>query len=423
MKKWIRRLFWIVPVLLVGAGILVSLRPKPVPVETTTLALQPLRVTVSGEGKTRVKDRYVVMAPVHGNLARIELRPGDSVDDGTTLATIEPIAPPLLDPRQRSELAARAQAAEAAARQASAAVSRAQAAAKFAKRDLERVRSLAQQGTLSKADLETAELAAETATKDLESAEFGVRVAKHERDMAKAALERSDRSTPDGGESEGKGKSKSKRERKDEAASGEEGGVEQLSLYSPVAGRVLQIVRTSEGVVNPGEPLLELADLNAIEIVLDVLTTEAVRITAGDKATLLRWGGEGPLHGRVRLVEPAAFTKVSALGVEEQRVNVVIDIEEPPEDRPRLGDGFALDVEVTVWETPSALTVPLSALFRDTEGWNLFVVEDGAAALRQVEIGQRNDFDVQIMSGVDAGETVILHPGDRIHDGTLVATE
>ena len=418
MKKWIRRLFWIVPVLLVGAGILVSLRPKPVPVETTTLQAGPMRVTVSGEGKTRVKDRYVVMAPVHGNLARIELRAGDPVDDGTALATIEPIAPPLLDPRQRSELAARAQAAEAAARQASAAVSRAQAAARFAKRDLERVRTLTQQGTLSKADLESAELGAETATKDLESAEFGLRVAKHERDMAQAALERTDRSPAVDAKAKAHGKDKTKT--KPEASAPAE--IEQLALYSPVAGRVLQIVRMSEGVVNPGEPLLELADLNALEIVLDVLTTEAVQITAGDRATLLRWGGEGPLHGRVRLVEPAAFTKVSALGVEEQRVNVVIDIEEPPEDRPRLGDGFSLDVEVTVWESPSTLTVPLSALFRDSEGWSAFVVEDAVAALRRVEIGRRNDFDVQILSGLDAGDTVILHPGDRIHESTLVTT-
>jgi HlyD family secretion protein len=410
MKKWIRRLFWIVPVLLVGVAILVSLRPKPVPVETTTLELQRMRVTVSGEGKTRVKDRYVVMAPVHGNLARIELRPGDPVDDGTVLATIEPIAPPLLDPRQRSELAARAQAAEAAARQASAAVSRAQAASRFAKRDLERIRTLAQQGTLSRADLEAAELTAETATKDLESAEFGLRVSKHERDMAKAALERTDRSPLPNAKD------------KPKAAPTAPAEIEQLSLHSPISGRVLKLVRDSEGVINPGEPLLELADLNALEIVLDVLTTEAVQITSGDRATLLRWGGEGPLHGRVRLVEPAAFTKVSALGVEEQRVNVVIDIEEPPEDRPRLGDGFALDVEVTVWESPSTLTVPLSALFRDAEGWNLFVVSEGTAALRRVEIGKRNDFDVEILSGVEAGETVILHPGDRVHDGTLVTT-
>lgn len=407
MKKWLRRLFWIVPVLLVAAGVIVSMRPKPVAVETTTVTSGPLEVTVSGEGKTRVKDRYTVMAPVHGNLARIELQPGDPVDEGDVLAGIEPIAPPLLDPSQRKELAARAQASEAAARQASAAVARAKAALRFATGDLDRIRTLAKQGTLSRAELDTAELAAETAKKDLESAEFGARVARHERDVAKAALERSNVT---GG---------TRPSRKADA--GEPGTVEHLQLHSPVDGRVLQILRKSEGVVNPGEPLLELADLNALEIVLDVLTTEAVQITPGDRATLRRWGGEEPLHGRVRMVEPAAFTKVSALGVEEQRVNVVIDIEEPPSDRPRLGDGFALDVDVTVWETPSTLVLPLSALFRDAEGWSCYVVVGDRARLRRVEVGRRNDFVVEIASGLEDGEVVVLHPGDRVRDDTLVA--
>ena len=418
MKKWLRRLFWLVPLVLVVVGVVVSMRPKPVAVESTTVASAPMRVTVSGEGKTRVQDKYVVLAPVHGNLARVELHAGDAVEEGTVLATIEPIAPPLLDPLQRRELEERASASAAAARQAVASVARAENDARFAVRDLERVRALYEQGSLSRADLDTAELASARAAKEAESARFGARVARHEREMAKAAL---DRAGVVAGDKSDKTEPGEARKRKGEPA-GEAEGVraEVLQIRAPVAGKVLRILRNSEGVVQPGEALLEVADLAALEIVLDVLTTDAVRITAGDDVDLLRWGGEGPLHGRVRLVEPAAYTRVSALGVEEQRVNVIIDIVEPVEQRPRLGDGFALDVEVVVWRREQALVLPLSALFRDEEGWSCYVIEGGLAVPRRLEVGQRNDFEVEVLGGVSEGEEVILHPGDRVREGTMV---
>lgn len=405
MKKWLRRLFWLVPLALVVAAVVLSMRPKPVAVETTTVAAAPMRVTVSGEGKTRVQDKYVVLAPVHGNLARIGLHAGDPVEEGVVLATIEPIAPPLLDPLQRRELAARASASAAAARQAAASVSRADNDVRFAKRDLERVRRLVQQGSLSTADLDTAELAAARATKEAESARFGARVARHEREMAEAALARA-------GHAAGADDAK--------APGDAEARAEVLQIHAPVAGKVLRILRSDEGVVQPGEALLEVADLADLEIALDVLTTDAVRITAGDEVELVRWGGEGPLHGRVRLVEPAAYTKVSALGVEEQRVDVIIDIVEPVEQRLRLGDGFALDVEVIVWRREQTLVLPLSALFRDAEGWRCYVVEAGLAVPRRLEIGERNDFEVEVLGGVTEGEVVILHPGDRVREGTMV---
>lgn len=411
MKKWLRRLFWLVPLALVVVAVVLSTRPKPIAVEATTVATAPMRVTVSGEGKTRVQDKYVVLAPVHGNLGRIELHAGDAVEEGMVLATIEPIAPPLLDPLQRRELEARASASAAAARQAAASVARAENDARFATRDLERVRSLFQQGSLSRADLDTAELAATRAAKEAESARFGARVARHEREMAKVAFERA---ALVAGEDPGSGK------KPKAGATTETAHAEALQLHAPVAGKVLRVLRNDEGVVQPGAALLEVADLAALEIVLDVLTTDAVRIAAGDDVELLRWGGEGPLHGRVRLVEPAAYTKVSALGVEEQRVDVIIDILEPVQQRPRLGDGFALDVEVIVWRRDQALVLPLSALFRDEEGWSCYVIEAGLAVPRRVRIGQRNDFEVEVLEGVSEGEQVILHPGDRVHEGTLV---
>lgn len=417
MKKWLRRLFWLVPLALVVAAVALSMQPKPVAVETTTVAIAPMRVTVSGEGKTRVQDKYVVLAPVHGNLGRIELHAGDAVEEGTVLATIEPIAPPLLDPLQRRELEERAAASAAAARQAAASVGRAENNARFAARDLERVRTLHQQGSLSRADLDTAELAAKQAAKEAESARFGARVAKHEREMAKAAAERAGLVVAS---DDGQPKPKAGGAAKAAGGAAEAGRAEVLQIRSPVAGKVLRILRNSEGVVQPGEQLLEVADLAALEIVLDVLTTDAVRIATGDDVELLRWGGEGPLHGRVRLVEPAAYTKISALGVEEQRVNVIIDIIEPVDQRPRLGDGFALDVEVIVWRREQALVLPLSAMFRDEEGWSCYVLENGLATARRLEIGERNDFEVEVLGGVSEGEVVILHPGDRVREGTMV---
>ncbi len=418
MKKWLRWIFWISLVAVVAVAIGLSTRPKPAAVETTEAATGPMRVTVGGRGRTRVQDQYVVNAPVHGNLERIELHAGDPVDEGDVLARIEAIAPPLLDQTQRQELAARAEASGAAERQASAGVARADSRLKFAKKDLARVRSLFDDGTMSRAELEAAELDAETARKDLESAKFGARVAKHEKSMAEAALARANRQPAD----EGKPKTKTKIEPEGEGDR-KPANIDELSIVAPVEGRVLKIVRKSEGVVQPGEPLLEVADLRALEVVVDLLTTDAVKVTQGDEVELLRWGGEGPLHGRVRLIEPAAFTRVSALGVEEQRVNVIIDLDEPPEERPRLGDGFALDAEIVVWSQPEVLKLPLSALFRDSEGWNCYVVEGGVAKRRPVELGQRNDFEVQITSGVTAGEQVVLHPSDRISDGTQVTTE
>lgn len=397
MKKWIGRSILVIILVAIVAGVVYSMRPKPTAVDVVTVASGPLKVTVDGEGRTRVKDRYVIMSTVHGDLARIELEVGDEVTEQTIVARIEPTAPPLLDARQREELKAQERASAAAARQAKATMARAEAAAAHARRELESAKRLLASGTLSARELDAAELDADVAVKDLDSARFGARVAEYEHDMAKAATGRVD------------GTAKITMPQ------------QPLDIHAPIAGKVLHIVRTSEGVVQPGESLVEVADATALEVVLDVLTAEAVEITVGDAVEITQWGGEEPLHGHVVLIEPAAFTKVSALGVEEQRVNVIVELEEPPETWNRLGDGFRVEAAVTIWEADSVLAVPVSALFRVDGAWAVFVARDGVAEVRTLTTGRRNDFDIQVESGVEAGEQIIVHPSDAIADGSLVA--
>jgi HlyD family secretion protein len=397
MKKWIGRSILIVIVLAVIVGVVYSMRPKPTAVDVVTVASGPLKVTVDGEGRTRVKDRYVIMSTVHGDLARIELEVGDEVTEQTIVARIEPTAPPLLDARQREELKAQERASGAAARQAKATMARAEASAAHARRELESAKRLFTAGTLSARELEDAELDADVAQKDLDSARFGARVAQYEHDMAKVAT----------GRVEGTAKGAAP--------------LASLDIHSPIAGKVLHIVRMSEGVVQPGEALVEVADPTALEVVLDVLTAEAVEITVGDAVEITQWGGEQPLQGHVVLIEPAAFTKVSALGVEEQRVNVIVELDDPPESWSRLGDGFRVEAAVTIWQAEGVLAVPISALFRVDGSWAVFVVRDGVAEVRTLTTGRRNDFDIQVESGVDAGEQIIVHPSDAIVDGSLVA--
>jgi HlyD family secretion protein len=387
--KWLKLTVVVVLVAAVLAAIVAALLPKPVPVETATVEQGPLRVTIDEDGRTRVQDRYVITSPLAGNVARIELEPGAAVKDGDVLARIEPIPPPLLDARAKSELQARVQVSEASLRQSNAAIARAETRATFTKKQVERLRSLGV--NVSSEELDTAELDAATATKERESAKFAARVAQHELEMSKAALARSGESS-----------------------------TENFEIRSPIVGSVLKILRESEGVVNPGEPLMEVADPRALEIVVDVLTSDAVEITPGDPVVIERWGGEGELAGHVRLVEPSAFTKVSSLGVEEQRVNVIVALDDPYETWRALGDGYAVETAIVVWEDQSAVQVPTSALVRTVEGWSVFVMEDGVARAQAVTVGRRGMRSVQVTQGVSPGQTVIVHPTDRVKDGVKV---
>jgi HlyD family secretion protein len=340
-----------------------------------------------------VKDRYVLSAPLTGNVARMELDPGDAVDEGAVLARIVPIEPPLMDARSRAQAVAQVAAAQAAARQARATMDRISAAADFARREAERQTRLHAQGTVSELARERAELERRTSEEDASSASFAVRVADYEVRVAQAALNRR------------------------AARPGED---EQLEVASPVAGTVLRVIQESEGVVAAGTPLVEVGDASALEIVVDVLTSDAIHIQPGARARLDRWGGEGALNGHVRIVEPSAYTRISALGVEEQRVNVVIDIDDPYERWQALGDGYRVEAHIIVAEKERVLRVPASAVFRQAEGWAVFEVRDGHARLSPVEIGLRNSFEVEISAGLDEGARVVLHPSDQVKDGVAV---
>ncbi len=368
--------------LLAGLGVWALLRPAPIQVETALAVRRLLQVTVDEEGETRVRDRYVVAAPVAGRVARITLREGDAVRVGTVVARVFP-AP--LDPRTRDQAAARLGAVEDARRAADAAALQARAAHQQAHRSWERARQLAAQNLIAAEERERAELEETTRARELESAEFRAQGAAHEVDLARAAL----------------------------AADGQP-----IAIRSPVAGRVLRVPEPSERVVLAGTPLLEVGDPSTLEIVADLLSAEAVKVRPGAPILIEGWGGAGTLRGRLRVVEPSAFTKVSALGVEEQRVNVIGDFVDPPG---ALGDRYRVEIRIVVWQGDSVLTVPASALFRRGDGWGVFLVERGRARQRDVVVGHRTPFDAEIVAGVRQGDVVIRHPSDRVAEGVKVA--
>lgn len=407
MRLLKRILLILLGVAVIGAIVYATL-PKPVEVDVAEVERGSMTVRVEGDGQTRVRDRYEITSPLYGNLARIELDPGDDVEAGTVLARITPLEPPLLDARSSAELEARAKAAAASKAQSEAAVARAESSLDFAQRDLDRIRTLAAQGTLSQAELEQAELEAKQAAKALESARFGVRVARYELEMAKAAV----------GRVEDGRKGEKKKGKKPEAKDGEAELGPGLEIKAPLDGRILRIFREHEGVVNPGESLLELGDPSNLEIVVDVLTEDAVEIRPGAPVVIERWGGDERLHGRVRLVEPSAYTKLSALGVEEQRVNVIVDITEPPGQWEGLGDGYRVEVGITTWQDDDVIKVPAGALHRHGDRWATFVLEDeGVVREQTVEVGRRSGLEVEIVEGLEPGQTVIVYPSDRVFDG------
>jgi len=397
--KWIKRVLAVAFVVAVVAGLVYSFLPKPMLVDARTVEVGPMEVTVDEDGRTRVIDQYVVSAPLSGNLARIELRAGDEVKAGDVIARIEPAVAPLMDARSVAETQARLRAAEAAVRQAKATTRRAEVARNFADGKLEDAQALARRGSVSRTALEEAKVEAKSREQELTSARFGERVAKGEVEMARAVLRRIDRRGEDGnGEAE----------------------EDAFEVIAPASGRVLEVAQTSEGPVAAGQPLLEIADPSHLEVVADVLTTDAVQISAGDRVYLDGWGGEMRLDGRVRLVEPSAFTRVSALGVEEQRVNVLIDLAGDPAVRTALGDGYRVEVGVVIWSEEAVTRVPVSALFRDGEGWGAFVVEDGRATTRSVQVGRRHGLVAQVLEGLREGDRVIVHPDEAIADGVQV---
>jgi HlyD family secretion protein len=362
------------------ALIVLGLRPKPAQVETARVAVGPLRTTVSEEGKTRIRQRYVVAAPVTGQLRRIPYKPGAEIAAEAVAAEIDPLPSSPLDARNRALAEARRDAA-------SVLLEKARTAHDLARSELRRLDQMFAAKTISPQDLESAQMRETAAAREVASAQGALNQAVAELDVFAPA-----------------GKSA--------------GGT--ITVRAPVGGRVLRVFQESERAVTSGTPLLEIGDPTDLEVVVEMLSRDGAAIPPGTPALLEQWGGPVPLEGRVRLVEPAAFTKISALGVEEQRVNVVVDITTPLEQRRSLGDNFRVEARVVVWEDARALKAPSSALFRRGGDWAAFVLRDGQARLVPVKAGRSSGPETQIISGLKEGDEVILYPGDRVKDGQRV---
>jgi HlyD family secretion protein len=380
--------------ILIVAGLLaVSLWPQTVAVDVATVSRGPLVVTIDEEGETRVHHRFVVSAPVAGRILRIELRPGDRVVKGETIVARMLADPPsLLDQRSRAEAEAAVKAAQSSLGSARAEARRAETAQALAASELERERELDRAGLTTRQSLDARVAEARAADEALRAAEFTVAGATAELARARARL------MPP---------TASERER-------------ELSITAPVTGVVLRRLRESEAVVPAGEPLVELADPTELEIVTDLLSTDAVRVRPGMRASIEQFGGEQPLAARVRLVEPAGFTKISALGVEEQRVNVILDFDDLAAASRELGDAFRVEARIVVWEAESVVKVPTGALFRTGTEWAAYVVEGARAREAAVEIGQRTPQEAEVLTGLSEGQIVVLHPADTLTDGVRV---
>jgi len=379
--------------IVIGSLTAVALWPSAVKVEVAAVSRGPLAVTIDEEGRTRVRDRFVVTAPVTGRVLRIELEPGDRVVRGDIVARVQPASPPLLDARSRAEALATVESAQATLGHARAEEQRARAALAQAQRELARTGRLTTAGITTMQDLDAREADALVAEEAVNAAAFAVHAASAEVERAKARA-----ATPVGA-----------------------GGGATVVVKAPVNGVVLQRLRESESVVPAGEPLVEIGDPRQIEIVTDLLSTDAVRVKPGARATVEQWGGESALAATVRRIEPAGFTKVSALGVEEQRVNVVLDFADGDEDSPLLGDAYRVETRIVMWEAANVLKVPTNALFRDNTQWAVYVASGGRARRTIVEIGHQAAQEAEVLDGVSEGASVIVHPGDLVRDGTRIA--
>jgi HlyD family secretion protein len=409
-----RRWLWIAAAALALLGLVRAFAPEPVLVDTALVARGRLAVTLDDDGRTRVRERYTVSAPIQGRLLRTTLDPGDPVRAAeSVVAEFAPVAPTLLDARSRAEAQARMLRAEARMREAQALREQAEADLKFAQAELARVRELRERDIQPLAAVEKAEREERRANEGLRASSFGVQVARFELEQARASVGEGP-TAQDGAGKDGK-----------------------LELRSPIEGIVLRVFEESSRTLNAGEPILEVGNTRLLEVVADYLSQDAVKIQPGMTALIAGWGGEGQggeervLRARVRLVEPAGFTKVSALGVEEQRVNVVLDPDggaseaKPSEGQDAqawaaLGDGYRVEVRILLWEQENVLRVPTGALFRDGESWAVFAVEDDRAVLRRLELGRQNGLDAQVVSGLSEGDRVVLYPTELVRDGTLV---
>ncbi len=378
----------------------VAFRPQPLLVDFGTVTRGPMAVSVRDEGQTRVKEIYTVSAPIAGRALRIDADVGDAVEAfQTVVASIQPTSPSFLDIRTRAQAEAAVKVAEAAQSLAQAEVARTEAELEFAQSELRRTESLFKRGNVSESARDRAQLEVKTKQSALKTAEAALRVKEYELETARASLiDPGSPNLPNPSE---------------ESCC--------IPIYAPVNGKVLQILHESEGVVNAGMALIEIGDPRELEVVVDLLSTDAVKVKQGAPAYLENWGGADILEARVRRIEPFGYTKISALGVEEQRVNVVLDITDDPTKWDSLGHGFRVETQIITWQSDDVLRVPLGALFRDQEKQAVFVVEDGYAVLRHIEIGHINETQVEVLGGLEETAQVIMHPSDLVSDGIAVA--
>lgn len=385
-----RRLIPIIAALLVLAFLVWAFLPRPVEVELADVAPRSLQVTVEEEGEARIREVFTVSATIAGKLQRIGLHAGDEVTEGQPVASIGPAAPVLLDSRSRAVAQATAAAAQAAMDLAGAQLAQAEATRDFATTEVNRATALYQKGAVSQRAYDNAVRDQKTAEAAVSSALANLAVREKELESALAVLE------PEGA-----------------AASC------CVDILAPVSGKVLRVLTESEQVVQPGTPIIELGDPGNLEVVVDLLSRDAVRVQVGASATITGWGGP-PIAAKVERVEPSAVTRVSALGIEEQRVTVILTLDGAAADRAQLGHGFRVIAAIAIWQGEDVVTIPIGALFRDGKDWATYVVRDGRAVLQRIELGERNEDLAQVLGGVQAGDRVILHPSDQVSGGVKV---
>jgi HlyD family secretion protein len=420
MNKLVRRILLLLFVAGLAAAVAYGLRPLPVEADLATVERGAIRETVDQDGKTRIRERYVVSAPLAGRLLRIELKNGAKVEAGKTiLATIEPRDPDLLDVRARKQAEANVKAAEARVDQAQPLLDQAIANLEYAQADLKRSEQAraANPQAVSASEIDNRHMMVRTREALVRSAQHAKDIAAFELDQARAALVHF---APEGAERVPTKGADNPTAPTTPAPYPKSADEWRFKIPSPINGRVLRVFQESSSVVNAGTPLLELGDPRDLEIAVDVLSRDAVKIKPGAAVSLEEWGGEKPLNGEVRLVEPSGFTKISTLGVEEQRVNVIIDLVDPPNVRATLGDGFRVEARIVIAEAADVLKAPTSALFRVGNDWAVFRVEDGTARQRLVRLGIQNGLEAEVTQGLAEGDVVITHPGDNIVDGKAV---
>ncbi|MCC6517229.1 MAG: HlyD family efflux transporter periplasmic adaptor subunit [Tabrizicola sp.] len=384
-----RRLFPLAAALAVIAALVWAFLPRPVEVELAEVALRPLEVTVEEVGEARIREVFTVSANIAGRLQRISLHAGDAVREGDRVAAIGPAAPVLLDSRSRAVAEATAAAAAAATELARAQLAQAEATRDFMTAEAARATALIRKGALSERAYDNAVREEKTAQAAVASALANLAVREKELESAQVVLSL-DRTGPS------------------TACC--------VEILAPVSGRVLRVLTESEQAVQPGTPILELGDPGNLEIVVELLSRDAVRVAEGARATASGWGG-APIAARVERVEPAAVTRVSALGIEEQRVTVILALEGVPADWKQLGHGFRVTARIAIWQQDGVLAIPVGALFRDGQDWASYILRDGRVALRRITLGERNEAFAQVLDGLQAGDQVILHPSDQVADG------